>query len=270
MREQLLDDRYRLVDHLGSGEVSSVWSAMDIRLDRMVAIKLFAPHATRTLRTAEALSATASAWAPGLTRVYDAVVDMDLGGTSHTVVVRELMEGATLADWVAGGDVPASAVAQVGAGVASTLACLHHDGKAHGSVRESNILVGQSREFRLADFGARQMLTGSHALPHDDVRGLGTALLSALTGRQVVGTRTARLALHRLRPDSGLDGRRSRAWALVLGRMVSDDRADQPSAIEAAAALADLGCSSAGRQTPLRARRTEVPEKPPWDVIFSV
>ncbi|MEO9137853.1 MAG: protein kinase [Jatrophihabitans sp.] len=268
MHDHLIDDRYRLVDRVGSGEFSSIWSAVDVRLDRTVALKLFAPQATRHLRTEDALSATAARWIPGLTRVYDVLVDLDVGDTQRTAVVRELAPGAALDVWASGG-VASSAVATVGAGVATTLAGLHQNGVAHGSVNVPNIIVGPDGEFRLTDFGVRRMLTGVPARPYEDVRQLGAALLSVLTGRHVVGARTARLALHRLRPDSGLRMRQSRAWTHILAGMVSDDVAARPSAVAAAASLTGLVHEPASRAATLRRRPMAEAEKPPWEVIFS-
>ena len=39
-----LPDRYRVVRHIASGGMASVWEAEDLLLGRLVAVKVLAPH----------------------------------------------------------------------------------------------------------------------------------------------------------------------------------------------------------------------------------
>ncbi len=265
--DELIDDRYRLVDLIGRGAHSHLWSALDVRLGRTVALKLFAPPATVGIRTAQALAAPASACVDGMTRVFDVATDVDLHGVPHTVVARELAGGQNLAAW-AGSGPPSAAVAAVGAGIATTLAALHGLHVAHGSVTSANIIVGGDHNVVLTDFGVRQLLTDRAARPDQDVRQLGLTLLGAMVGREIVGSRGAQAALGRLRQEARLRRRESHDWAAALGSMLEEGEG-RPTAATVATAFTALSRRTAPLGSTLPERGAAVDDRPPWEILFS-
>ena len=97
--ERLLDGRYRLGDRLGSGAVAEVFRALDERLARPVAVKLFRGDAAEELQRHEAEMRTlARLDHPSLVTVYDAG---DADGQPY--LVMQLVEGDTLADELGAG-----------------------------------------------------------------------------------------------------------------------------------------------------------------------
>jgi eukaryotic-like serine/threonine-protein kinase len=62
--------RYRLIEPLGHGAMSSVWLAEDMELERPVAVKLLSPTADRARFEREARSAAALQH-PNLCSLYD-------------------------------------------------------------------------------------------------------------------------------------------------------------------------------------------------------
>src|SRR3954468_6864231 len=94
--ERLLDGRYRLGDRLGSGAVAEVFRALDERLARPVAIKLFRGDAAEELQRHEAEMRTlAQLDHPNLVTVYDAGTD---DRSERPYLVMQLVEGTTLGD----------------------------------------------------------------------------------------------------------------------------------------------------------------------------
>src|SRR3954452_22172387 len=90
--ERLLDGRYRLGARLGSGAVAEVFRAVDERLDRPVAVKLFRGDAAEQLQRHEAEMRTlANLDHPSLVTVYDAGDD-----DGQPYLVMQLVEGDTL------------------------------------------------------------------------------------------------------------------------------------------------------------------------------
>ena len=92
---RVLDQRYELLDHLGSGAMASVWRAHDRRLAREVAVKMLSPQlasdsAFRQRFEREAVH-VASLKHPNIVAVYDAGNE---GDTYY--IVMELVEGESL------------------------------------------------------------------------------------------------------------------------------------------------------------------------------
>src|SRR3954453_6500870 len=117
--ERLLDGRYRLGDRLGSGAVAEVFKAMDERLARPVAVKLFRGDAAEQLQRHEAEMRTLERLEhPNLVSAYDA-------GTTEApaqpYLVMQLIDGHTLADELRDGPLPAERAARYGAAIADAL-----------------------------------------------------------------------------------------------------------------------------------------------------
>src|SRR3954467_10515044 len=70
MADDLIAGRYRLLETLGRGAMSSVWLAEDEELGRRVAVKTLAPSADRAPFEREARAA-AGPPPPGICAVYD-------------------------------------------------------------------------------------------------------------------------------------------------------------------------------------------------------
>ncbi|HEX4677972.1 MAG TPA: protein kinase, partial [Gaiellaceae bacterium] len=68
--EKLIAGRYRLLEPLGRGAMSSVWLAQDEELERRVAVKMLAPSADRARFEREARAAAALSH-PNICSLYD-------------------------------------------------------------------------------------------------------------------------------------------------------------------------------------------------------
>src|SRR5437763_1115956 len=165
--ERLLDGRYRLGDRLGSGAVAEVFRALDERLARPVAIKLFRGDAAEELQRHEAEMRTlAQLDHPNLVTVYDAGE-----ADSQPYLVMQLIEGDTLADELRRGPIGPERAARYGAALADALAYVHEQGFVHRDVKPANVLIAADGRVHLADFGIARLVDSAHVTRTGDVLG---------------------------------------------------------------------------------------------------
>ncbi|MFK7984934.1 MAG: protein kinase [Sandaracinaceae bacterium] len=139
--------RYRVVDRIAAGGTSIVYRAHDDQLDRQVALKLLTHDAHVTCLTREG-RALARLDHPGTVRVYDVGVHEGLA-----FIVIEIVEGETLAAWLARERRDWRAVLELLLPVGDALVAAHRAGLLHRDVKPANVLLDREGVPRLADFG---------------------------------------------------------------------------------------------------------------------
>ena len=171
---RLLDGRYRIGSRIARGGMASVYEATDLRLDRVVAVKVmhvglgddeeFAARFVREARAAARLSH------PNVVAVFDQ------GDDDGTVfLAMELIAGHTLRDVIVkeAPMPPARALALVEP-VVSALAAAHRSGIVHRDVKPENVLIADDGRVKVADFGL--------------AKAVGTDTQHTATGGVLIGT----------------------------------------------------------------------------------
>jgi serine/threonine-protein kinase len=162
---EVIDGRYQLTRIVASGGMATIYAALDLRLDRQVAVKVMHPHlaqdeqfVTRFIREAKA---AASLSHPNIVSVLDQ--GWNQGGVPCVFIVMELVEGATLRDYLhEQGSLSVERALQIMTPVASALAAAHKLGIVHRDIKPENILVSTEGRIKIADFGlARGALLGN-------------------------------------------------------------------------------------------------------------
>ncbi|GAA3124711.1 hypothetical protein GCM10010521_09430 [Streptomyces rameus] len=179
---EVLAGRYRLAARIGSGGMADVYEAVDTRLRRPVAVKVFRPGPDPQAEdrlTAEAVL-LARLQHPGLVTVYDAGRHDD-----RTYLVMQLVKGPTLRGLLECGALPERRVVDVGAALARALAYVHRAGVVHRDVKPSNILLDTAGAPHLADFGIARLADATRQTAPDVL--IGTA--AYLAPEQVEGRR---------------------------------------------------------------------------------
>ena len=174
MTGRLLDGRYRIGPRIARGGMASVYEATDLRLDRVVAVKVmhvglgddeeFAARFVREARAAARLSH------PNVVAVFDQ------GDDDGTVfLAMELIAGHTLRDVIVkeAPMSPARALALVEP-VVSALAAAHRSGIVHRDVKPENVLIADDGRVKVADFGL--------------AKAVGTDTQHTATGGVLIGT----------------------------------------------------------------------------------
>ncbi len=171
---EVLASRYRL-DEVLMADPSvghALWRGTDGLLNRPVAIELRVPGG----RAAEAMiSAAVTAGRivhPSVVGVYDAVDEGE-----RAFVVREWVEGVTLASSVREGPLSPNRAAVIARTAADALAAIHASGYVHGNVQPRTVLLGQDDEITLTD-----LRLDAEAGQHHDIRAIGGLLYASLTG----------------------------------------------------------------------------------------
>jgi serine/threonine protein kinase len=158
-----LDGRYTLVRRLGRGGTSSVWQALDQRLDRLVAVKLLEqtdePDAAE--RFDREARITARLRSPHLVELFDYGFD---GG--QPFLVLELLEGRDLASRLREqGPLSVSEATRIVEQVAHVLALAHASGIVHRDVKPANVfLCAPWGVVKMLDFGAGKNLLDGRSL----------------------------------------------------------------------------------------------------------
>ena len=162
---ELIDGRYQLQRLLAAGGMASIYVALDLRLDRKVAVKIMHPHlatdedfVNRFIREAKA---TAALNHPNIVSIQDQ--GWNENGSPAVFIVMEYIDGFTLRELLAErGTLPAAEVLQYMVPITSALAEAHRLGIIHRDIKPENILLSKDGRIKIADFGlARGTSLGS-------------------------------------------------------------------------------------------------------------
>jgi alkyl hydroperoxide reductase subunit AhpC/predicted Ser/Thr protein kinase len=161
---------YRIKELLGSGTFGTVFAAWDLRLERMVALKVLKRNVIesrefllREARTAARLNHT------NVCTIY-AVEEED----GLPVIAMEHIDGRPLHHWIQRGISIRDAVS-FAYQIAQGLAEAHRHNVVHGDFKPANIIVDQHGNAKILDFGLARSLrmvvgnAGKYASP-DDIR----------------------------------------------------------------------------------------------------
>src|ERR1700716_140434 len=115
---------YKIVAAIGTGGMGEVYRALDARLDRVVALKIFPPEFSadrdRLHRFEREARSASSLNHPNIVTIYE----LGEEGATHYIAM-ELIEGKTLRELLAAGKLPLRKAIEIAAQVAEGLAKAH-------------------------------------------------------------------------------------------------------------------------------------------------
>jgi tRNA A-37 threonylcarbamoyl transferase component Bud32 len=217
---------YELLAEIGRGGMGVVYKARQPSLDRIVVVKVIRAGRFATEIDTQRLRVEAEAASrlrhPNIAAIYE--VGQDDG---HWFLVREFIDGASLAARLESGPLAPDAAARVLAEVADAVEHAHQQGVIHRDLKPSNILIDAENRPRITDFGLARTLdrqgtltlsgeilgtpgymppeqaaADTHAIgPRSDIYALGATLYALITGRPPFKAENPLDTLSRLRID---------------------------------------------------------------------
>jgi hypothetical protein len=146
--------KFRFEKRVGKGGMGIVYRALDIDLNRTVAIKtlpqMTPEHCSRLRREARAMAAVVH---PNLALIFGAETWKGI-----PMLVIEFMEGGTLADRLAVSKLPILESVDLGIVLADVLDRIHSVGILHRDIKPSNIGYTSSGSPKLLDFGLARIM----------------------------------------------------------------------------------------------------------------
>lgn len=267
----VLDGRYDVRARLARGGMSTVYRAVDLRLDREVALKVLYPHLAEdpalVARFEQEAKTAARLSHPHVVNVLDQGVDRDAGaGNEIAYLAMEYVPGYTLRTVLQrqGRLTPRIALAYLDA-IVDGLAAAHAAGLVHRDMKPENVLVSRDGRIKVADFGlaraathhtgtgatlvgtvayiSPELVQGSPADERSDVYAVGIMLYEMLTGEQpYTGSSPIQVAYQHINSEVPPPSRAVPGLAEDLDELVlwctSPDAQDRPS--DAGALLSEL------------------------------
>ncbi|MDY6866863.1 MAG: protein kinase [Chloroflexota bacterium] len=219
----LLNNRYRILEPLGSGGMALVYKALDEMLERVIAVKILREDYARDEDFRERFKQEAKAAAnlshPNIVTVYDFGLDEE-----QVFIVIEYIDGKDLKSLIRekghfSTEDTVGLMAQACAGIGYA----HRAGLVHCDIKPHNMLVSNDFRLKVTDFGiaralatihpdekseivwgsphyfAPEQASGGAPSPASDVYSLGIILYEMLTGKlPFEASKTAELArMHR-------------------------------------------------------------------------
>ncbi len=206
----VLNGRYQLMERVGSGGMAQVYKAQDLKLGRIVAVKMLHESLTSDPGFLERFQREAHAAAnlshPNIVTVHDIGQD----GNRHYIVM-EFVEGRTLKQIVRtlndeGKTMPINQVLDLTIQVSAGLGYAHRAELVHCDIKPHNVLVTRDDRVKVADFGIARAMSqatqqgemsqiwgtpqyfspeqaaGQIPTPASDVYAIGVIMFEMLTG----------------------------------------------------------------------------------------
>ncbi len=260
--QSVVDGRFELLDRLGSGGMGTVWRALDLALQREVALKEVRPgggeapaddaalagmYRERVLREARALARIDHPHVVTIHHIIDAP-DMP-----YPWLVMELVRGESLQDRLARGTLTPAEAARVGRGILAALQAAHRAGICHRDIKPGNVLLRTDGSPVLTDFGiavleeasrvtatgglvgspeyiAPERLHGREGDPASDLWSLGMLLYVAVEGHNPVRRTTLAATLAAVMTAQIPAPRQAGPLTEALGALLIPDPSARPDA----------------------------------------
>jgi hypothetical protein len=164
---------------LAASPHSAVYSAIQLSLDRQVALRVYSPAASSDPERVSSVETTTRAMArmkhPNLIGLFDS-------GTREGMiyVVMEFVAGKSLARSLGGHPIHHAQARSIIAGVCDGLAHAHHNQIAHGKLTADDVLLNPDAEPKIGSFQGLEFKKGEVA----DIVAVGRILYQMLTGME--------------------------------------------------------------------------------------
>ena len=221
---KILDDRYEIIELIGSGGMANVYKALCHRLNRYDAVKIMRDETAANTELRRRFRAESQAVAmlshPNIVSVYDVSHSDDV-----EYIVMELIDGITLKQYLQKKSVlDSSEVLDFTIQTAKALEHAHSKGIIHRDIKPQNIMILKDGTIKVADFGiaslentieenngetvgsvhyiAPEQARGEAPDARSDIYSLGIVMYEMLTGKlPYVGNSDVEVAVKHMNTD---------------------------------------------------------------------
>lgn len=171
---QVLEGRYQVTDLIARGGMANVYRATDLRLSRIVALKILAGTLAHDQNFVERFiheaRATAALMHPNVVAVHDQ--GLALG---FPFLVMEYVPGKTIREVLrAHGPFTSAHALEIMKSVLAGLAAAHDAGFVHRDIKPENVLITNDGLVKVTDFGLARVISGQPATTSTGAVLLGT------------------------------------------------------------------------------------------------
>lgn len=220
----LINERYEIIEMIGSGGMANVYKAKDHKLNRFVALKVlkseFSDDKNFVKKFREEAQACAGLSHPNIVNIYDVGNDED----THFIVM-ELVEGITLKSYIERkGKLEIKEAVGIAIQIARGMEAAHVNHIVHRDIKPQNIILSREGKVKVTDFGIAKAVNSNtitattmgsvHYLSPEQARGgysdeksdiysLGVTLYEMLSGRvPFIGDNTVSVALLHIQSEA--------------------------------------------------------------------
>ena len=153
-------DHYRITKKLGEGGMGKVYLADDLKLNRRVALKFLPVFMSENEEEKDRFKIEAQAAAalnhPNITQIY-AIEEVD----DQQFIVMEYVAGMELSEFIRSENPARSIQSKIAMQIADALCYAHKKGIIHRDIKSSNIMLDESGNVKIMDFGLAKILGSS-------------------------------------------------------------------------------------------------------------